>query len=104
MVLSDKGYQTFGKTDKSDAECALIYDRLDGVVGTKRVGSVPQTRHQERELLGKSRFLKVITVAQLPGGHVKYLVEFAEEAVYPLFLVLYAHQLDGNAHYIDCGE
>ena len=42
VVVSGEGYEAFGQSDESDAECALVDDGCDGVVFAQYVGSVPE--------------------------------------------------------------
>ena len=55
-------------------------------------------------MLGKSRFLEVVTLAELCGCDFKHVVELLEEGVDALFLVLDAHAFDCEFHDVDCGE
>ena len=79
MMLAREGYETFGKADKSDAECALIDDALDGIGRSEILGTIPQTRHEQRELLGHSGLLEVESLAQLTGCNLKDVIKFAED-------------------------
>lgn len=101
MVLADKSHETFGQTDETDAEGAVIDDRLDGVGRFQYIRTIPQFRHHQGELFGKGSLLEVETVAQLTGSHFEYVVEILEEFFDTFLLVLYAHALDCDAYDVD---
>ncbi len=103
-MFADKGYKTFGKSDESNAECALVYHRFDSVGGGKALGSVPKPGHQKRELLYKRGFLEIKTVAKLAGGNFEHIVELAEESVDTLDRVLDRHTFYCKTHDVDCRE
>ena len=104
MMLAGEGYETFGQTYKSDAECTLIDDALYGIGRSEILGTVPQTRHEQRELLGHSGLLEVESLAQLTGCNLKDVIKFAEESCHTLLAIENVHTLDGKTHDINCGE
>ena len=74
-MLAGKCHQRFGQTNETDTQRALIDDRSYRIVGPKIFATGPQHGHQQRELLGKSGLLEIVTVVQLAGSHFEYLVE-----------------------------
>ncbi len=104
VMLAHKGYQTFGQSDESDSERALIDDALHGVVGRQLLASDPELAHQQGELLDKGRLLEIEAVVQLASGEIQQLVQLLEEHLYALFLVRLVHALDRKADYVYGGE
>ncbi len=104
MMFSDKSHKTFGKTDESYAQGALVDYALYGFGAGEFIASVPQLRHKQGELLGKGRLLEVVAVAELPCGYVKHLVELRKEFVNAFLLVFHHHAFYGQTHDVDGGE
>ena len=104
MVLAGKGDEALGQTDEPDAEGPLIDDRLYGLVGAQVLGAKPQARHQQGELFGQGRALKVVAVAELAGGNLQKIIKAVEERGDALFAILDAHALYGQTYDVDCGE
>jgi hypothetical protein len=98
VVFPREGYQTFRQSDESDAECSLVDNGFDGLVGTQFVAAYPQFSHQQRELFCQSRFLKVETVVKLAGGDFENVVEFMEEQGDAFVLVAHRHGLYCKTH------
>ena len=104
MVCTDKRHQTFGESDKSYTESTLIDDTFYGLAGCHLITAVPQTRHEQGELLGKSGLLEIEPVAKLTVSDVEHIVELLHETADAFFFILDHHAFDGDADYIDCGE
>ena len=104
MVFSKQGNEAFGKADKPDAQGSLVDDGSDGVIGLQLFTPQPQSRHQQRELLGKCRFLEFHTLVQLACGDFEHGIQFCEETGDPLLPVFYSHAFDGQADNVDGGE
>ena len=75
-MLAGEGNKALGKSYETDSERALIDYRLYGVVGPKCIGTVPQFRHNERELLRECRLLEGQAVVELTGCHLEHRIEF----------------------------
>ena len=104
MMMANEGDQTLGKTDEADAQGALVDDALDPVVGTQIARTVPQLRHEQRELLGHRGLLVLIAGIKLSGSDFQHVVQLGEKAVDALLLVLNVHALDGQTHNVDGRE
>ena len=78
VMLAGKCHQRFGQTDETDTQRALVDDRSYRIVGAEIFATGPQHGHQQRELLGESGLLEVVTVVQLAGSHFEYLVELGQ--------------------------
>ena len=104
MVLTCERNETFGETDKPDAERSLVDNRSDGVGRFQLIAANPESRHEQWELLGKCRFLELEAIVELLGSDFEHIVEECEEFGNTLFLVGDVHALDGEAHDINRGE
>ena len=104
MVFSREGNQTLGQADEADAQRTLIDNALDLVVGAQFVGTIPELRHQQGELLSHSCLLILIAGIQLASGDFQHIIEFGKETVNAFLLVLDVHAFDGQTHNIDGRE
>ena len=104
MMLSGKGNQGLGKSDETDAECSVVDHGFDGVVVGKFLAVKPEGSHEQRELLLEGGLLEVEPFVELLCGNLKCPVEFLEEFMVSVFLVLDTHALDGKFHDIDGRE
>ena len=104
VMLARESHKTFGQTYEADAKRTLIDNRFDSVVRRKLFASVPQTRHQQWELLGKCRFLEIEPVIELAGCYIKHRVKFREKHGYTLLAVYNVHALYRKADNIDGSE
>ena len=104
MMVTGQGDKALGQTDETDAEGAVVDDRFDGAVGVEGIGAGPQARHEQWELLYESRFLEIVTVAELSGGELEQVIEFGEEGLDALLGLPNMHTFDGEAHDVDGGE
>ena len=71
MMFTRQGFETFGKSDKPNAERPLIDNALNSVVGVKLVSSSPKILHQQRKLAGLGRSLKLEAIVKLYGRNVE---------------------------------
>ena len=101
VMLACEGNEALGKSNETNTQCALVDDTLDGVGGLEVLASVPQLRHEQWELLGKSRALELEAVVELACSNVKHSVKLLEELINALLLVLDFHALYGQSHDVD---
>ena len=82
----------------------MVDHRFDRVGGPECVSAIPQSRHEQWELLGTGCFLEVETVVELTGGDFEDVVETLEEGVDAFGLVTDTYALDGDTDYVDGRE
>ena len=63
MVLAYKRDQTLGQADESYSEGSLVDNAFYCVAGLQVLGTVPQARHEKRELFRERGFLEFESVA-----------------------------------------
>ena len=104
VMMAHEGNQALGKADKADAQGALVDDTFHTVVGAEFAGTVPQLRHEQRELLCHGSLLVLEARIKLTGSDFQHIVELGKEAIDALLLVLDTHALDGQLDDIDGRE
>ena len=117
MVLTNESHKALCQSNEADTQRTLIDDALDGIGRSQFLCTYPEALHQQRELLGESCLLELITVVELLGSHLEHVVELGKEQCDALLFHIIAqhftfhfstfhfqHALDGELHDVDGGK